>query len=83
MRKVLFNVILPATGRNYELWVPKELTVFEATQLIARILAEQENRFFEPTRETALFDGMTGDELGVNERIGTLGYANGTRLILV
>jgi hypothetical protein len=83
MRKVLFNVMLPATGRSYELWVPKELTVSEATQLIARILAEQENRFFEPTAETALFDGITGDELSISERVGTLGYANGTRLILV
>jgi hypothetical protein len=83
MRKVLFNIMLPATGRGYELWVPKELTVSAATQLIARILAEQENRFFEPTGETALFDGVTGDELGINERIGALGYANGARLILV
>jgi hypothetical protein len=83
MRKVLFDVMLPATGRSYELWVPKELTVFEATQLVARILAEQESRFFEPSKETALFDGVTGDELGINERIGALGYANGTRLILV
>jgi hypothetical protein len=83
MRKVLFNVMLPATGRSYELWVPKELTVFETTQLVARILAEQENRFFESTRETTLFDGVTGDELGINERVGALGYANGARLILV
>jgi hypothetical protein len=83
MRKVLFSVMLPATGKSYEIWIPKELTVFEAMRLVARILAEQESRFFEPTEETALFDGTTGDELGINERIGALGYANGTRLILV
>jgi hypothetical protein len=83
VNKVLFDILLPATGRTYEIWIPKELTVFEATQLASRLLAEQESRFFIPNRETALFDRFSGDELDINERIGRLGYVNGAHLILV
>ena len=83
MDKVLFDILLPATGRTYEIWIPKDLTVFEAAQLASRLLAEQESRFFMPNRETALFDRPSGDELDVNERVGRLGYANGAHLILV
>jgi len=81
--KTLFSIFLPATVRSYEMWIPDELSVYEATQLVCKILAEQEGRYFVPDKGTALYEKATGDELDINVRIGDMGFVNGTQLVLI
>jgi len=81
--KTLFSIFLPATIKSYEMWIPNELSVYEATQLVCKILAEEESRYFLPDKSTALYEKATGDELDINSRIGDLGYVNGTQLVLL
>jgi hypothetical protein len=81
--KLLLNVFLPATGKSYDLWVPRELTVFESTRLIGRLLSEAEGRFYRATADTALYVRQTGDELRADRYMGNLGLCNGTKLILM
>jgi hypothetical protein len=81
--KLLLNVLLPATGASYDLWVPKELTVFECTRLIGRLLGEAEGRFYCATADTALYLRQTGDELRADIYVGDLGFCNGVKLILM
>jgi DNA-directed RNA polymerase beta subunit len=81
--KLLFNVLLPATGKSYDLWVPKELTVYEATQLISRLLSEAESRFFQVSGTNALYLRRTGEELRGDVYVGAMKFSNGTKLILV
>jgi hypothetical protein len=81
--KTLFSIFLPATASAYEMWIPHELSVIEATQLVCRILMEQENRYFVSDANTALYDKASGTELEGNRRVGELDYPNGTELLLI
>jgi hypothetical protein len=81
--KILFSVLLPATGKYYDIWVPRELNVHEATVLMSRILAERESRFYTPSSTTALYFAADGLELRADICIGNLGLNDGARLILV
>ena len=81
--KILFSIFLPATTGVYDIWVPKEITVYQATGLISQLLAEREQRFFMPTNSIALYDGVSGSELRADAFVGALGLCNGARLILV
>lgn len=65
------------------MWVPKELTVFECTRLIGRLLSEAEGRFFRATADTALYARQTGEELRMDVYMGDFDFCNGTRLILM
>jgi hypothetical protein len=81
--KTLFSIYLPATLRSYEFWIPNELRVYEACQLLGKLLSSQEERSFCSTADTALFDYANGNELDINQSIGALGYANGSRLMII
>ncbi|MDR3307505.1 MAG: hypothetical protein LBS58_01220 [Coriobacteriales bacterium] len=81
--KTLFSVFLPATGRSYELWIPDELAVFEATQLVSRILSNSASDFFAASAATALYDKSNGTELEMDRLMVDYGYVNGSELILV
>jgi hypothetical protein len=81
--KTLFEVLLPATAKTYEFWVPQGVTVNDARNLIAGILADKEPSFFKPNAQTALYDMDTGDELNINAYISSFGYTNGAKLMLV
>ncbi|MDR2109582.1 MAG: hypothetical protein LBP28_09040 [Coriobacteriales bacterium] len=81
--KILLSVFLPATGNSYDIWTPKDIMVYEATALIAQILAEKEPRYFQPTNTIALYDGVSGNELRADAFVGALGLHNGAGLILV
>jgi hypothetical protein len=81
--KTLFSIFLPATGRAYEMWIPNELSVYEATQLVCRILVEQEGHCFAPDNTTALYEKSSGTEININSYIGELAYVNGTQLMLI
>jgi hypothetical protein len=81
--KTLFEVLLPATGKTYEFWVPLGITVHDACGLMAAILADKEPSFFKPNKQTALYDMATGDELDMSAYLATFEYVNGTGLMLL
>ena len=83
VKKTLFSVFLPATERYYELWVPDELSVYDAKSLISNLLKEHVGRHFVANATAALYDMATGVELDVNVRIQDLGFVNGAKLMLV
>ena len=35
MAKVMFDILLPSTGRHYDFWVPEDMQMQTVTQLIA------------------------------------------------
>lgn len=81
--KTLFSVRLPAADRSFELWIPDELSIYEATKLVAALLDEQEDRQFKSDAATALYLKSDGTELDVNKRVGEYGFVNGTELVLI
>jgi hypothetical protein len=83
MDKILAEILLPATGQTYELWIPCELRVYEAGALVSKILGEREGTYYVPDAHTALFNRSTGQILPAASFVGALGLSNGCRLMLV
>lgn len=96
--KILLNVVLPATQRAYEFRIPFDLTVDQAAQLMARILAAREPVMFEADGNADLMlcsvsaagraAGMSeGEMLNPNETFRALAerdvLVNGSRVAIV
>lgn len=81
--KILVNVMLPATRKSYDLWVPPTISVHDACDMIASILESRESDRFAATSSCALMMKDTGDLLDPNRLVGNVGLVNGTCLVLV
>ncbi len=85
--KIMLDVLLPATQRSYEFRVPFDLTVDQAAQLMARILATREPASYEADGNADLMlrrvgpDGRSagmsdGEMLNPNETFRALAERN-------
>ncbi|MDR0499679.1 MAG: hypothetical protein LBG97_00310 [Coriobacteriales bacterium] len=81
--KVLVNVMLPATGKTYDFWVPTSTTIHDATIFIANILSQREHSMFQTTGESALALRDTGMILDHNTTFADHNIINGFELLLV
>ena len=73
--KILVEVLLPATGCEYEFRIPQTITVEQAADMIARLLSNKEPAVYRYTGGADLMrrDGNpAGQLLQPNELIGTL-----------
>ena len=88
--KLLIQIRLPATQGEYQFRVPYDLTVEEASRLMARILAARESAQYEATDDVDLMhlegEGM-GEILNPKETFRSLllseQLVEGSRLMLV
>lgn len=83
MGKILLNVLLPATQRTYDVWVPATMTVHDASGFVAGILESRESDRFSATPGNVFMDGETGDLLDPRCVMGETGLVNGSRIVLV
>lgn len=81
--KILLNVKLPATQTTYDFWVPADMTLHDATELIGGLLEAREGDRFSVSESTALMAQESGDLLDHNQTLESLGFVNGTQLVLV
>lgn len=81
--KILLNVMLPATQIVYDFWVPVDMTIHDATQLIGGLLESREGDRFSVSETTALMARETGDLLDHNQTLKALGFVDGMQLVLV
>lgn len=81
--KVLVSVMLPATQKSYDLWVPLESSVHDACALVADILESREADRFSATSSSALMLRDTGEMVDPNCLVESAGWVNGTRLVLI
>ena len=80
MDKMLLHIKVPAAGREFDFWVPKELNVRTATRLMAKMIEDQAPAFFSDSSQVALYYAEDGTLLDLNEKIGSAGLANGSYL---
>ena len=75
-RKMLLNVLLPATGEEYEFRVPREMTVDQAVSLMSSILASSAPAFYAADGEADLMirsgDGLAGQDFNPRETFASL-----------
>lgn len=83
MEKTLVSVLLPATGREYDFWVPDDMLLKEVTVLIAEAMQVAEPSFYRRSSNAALMHNVTGAMLPPNVTVSEFGLTDGDRLSLV
>lgn len=82
-KKVLLNVLLPATQHTYDFWVPADMTLHDAAQLIKGSLEAREDDFYVASSTTSFASQETGDLLEQDKTLEALEFVDGTQLVLV
>ena len=83
MAKTLFDVMLPATGRRYDFWVPDDLTMQQASELVAEAMQVAEPSFYRRTPDAALMYEQTGQIQQPDATVAEIGFVDGDRFVLV
>lgn len=83
MAKTLFDVLLPATGRRYDFWVPDDLTMQEASELVSEAMQVAEPAYYRSTPDAALMYVQTGEIQDPTSTVAEIGFTDGDRFVLV
>lgn len=80
--KILLEVYLPAAERSFDVRIPRQLKVAQATTMLVEFLKRQDEEYI-PTRESVLCDARSGRAFDPNAFIDTAGLHNGSRIMLL
>ena len=83
MDKTLVSVLLPATGKSYDFWVPNDMSMREATTLISEAMQIAEPSFYKRSADAALMYIATGEIPPANATIAEIGFTDGDRFSLI
>ena len=83
MNKLMIEIYLPAAGISYDVRIPVDVRIGEMIPLIETCMAELEDGYFIPSKDSILCDRNTGVVLDVNLTAGEMGIVNGTKLMLI
>lgn len=83
MSKVLFDILLPATGRRYDFWVPCDMQMQEVTELVAQAIQVAEPLFYRASPDAALMYTETGEIQNPTATVAEIGFTNGDRFVLI
>ena len=81
--KVLINVELPAKGETYDFWVPANMTIQAASDLVADAMQVIEPDFYKNNGDAALMYLPTGQIQQPHATIAEIGCTNGDRFVLI
>lgn len=80
--KILLELCLPAAERSFDVRVPRQLKVAQATGMLVEFLKRQDEEYI-PTRESVLCDMESGRAFDPNAFMDTVGLHDGSRVMLV
>lgn len=80
--KILLELCLPAADRSYEVRIPRQLKVAQATGMLVEFLKRQDEEYI-PTGESVLCDMESGRAFDSNMFIDAAGLHNGSRIMLI
>lgn len=83
MDKYLIEVYLPYTEKSYDIYIPQNILIFDATRLISNALEKVTNGVYKSTPNAVLCEKNNCDVLDVNKRAYELNIKNGSKLILI
>lgn len=81
--RTLINVKLPATGKEYDFWVPDDMPMQEVSQLVCQAMQNIEPDFFLCTGKQALMYERTGQIQDPSATVSEIGFTDGDVFILV
>ncbi|WEV69762.1 hypothetical protein OZX73_02485 [Bifidobacterium sp. ESL0775] len=82
-RKTMLHVALPATRRTYDIAVPEDMSIHDASYLSAQILAEREPDRYAAQGDITFMDSRTGALINPNATVRQAGLADGSQVTLV
>ena len=80
--KILLQLCLPVVERNFDIRIPRQLKVAQATNMIIEFLKRQDEEYI-PTGESVLCDMESGRAFDPNAFIDDVGLHNGSGIMLV
>ena len=83
MNKVLLELFLPASGKFFDVRIPRQISVYQATQMIICMLEEMNTGEYMPDMAVVMCDAKTGEQYDINVSIDSLKLCNGTKIMLV
>ena len=83
MGKILFDVLLPATGKHYDFWVPDDMPMSQASDLIADAMQVAEPGFYRKGSVAMLMYVPTGSIPDAQASAAYLGFTDGDRFVLM
>ena len=83
MSKTLFDVLLPATGKRYDFWVPNDMPMQQVSELIAEAMQVAEPSFYRKTPNAMLMYMPTGQIPDMQASAVELGFTDGDRFALM
>jgi hypothetical protein len=81
--KVLVEVLVPASGEKYDVFIPLTVRMGEVAQMVSSVINDLSAGRFRATEQTMLFNADTGVAYNVNTVVAELNIQNGTRLMLI
>lgn len=83
MGKTLFDVLLPATGKHYDFWVPSDMPMQQVAQLVSEAMQVAEPAFYRSSSDAALMYAVTGEIQNPAASPEEIGFTDGDRFVLV
>ncbi len=83
MDKILIEVFIPVAGKVFEIFVPSELMMHEALELICKMVTQMCDGVFVAGKDTVICHRDTSDILNINLSVSELGLNNGSKLMLI
>lgn len=83
MSKILIEVILPATGNHYDVYIHPDNKVGDVLLMLSKAMTELSKGTFIADNKTVLCDADCGQVLDVNMHFADLGIENGARVMLI
>ena len=83
MNKVQIQLYIPATGKSYDILLPKTISVAQATELLSSFFSGTSGGAYLPDKDAVLCSMETGKIYHVNSSVDELHLKNGSRLMLI
>ena len=83
MNKTIVGVYVPVLSKEYDIFIPGNVQMFDVLELIKKAVAELSEGRFVPNSSTVICSRETGITLDINKSANELGIRNGSELMLV
>lgn len=83
MEKILIEVYVPVLGISWDMFVPRQIRMSEALEMIKRAVFELSDRRFIANENTAICHREDGTILNINLSVYELELKNGSKLMLI
>lgn len=80
--KILLEICLPMVERSFDVRIPRQLKVAQATGMLVEFFKKQDEEYI-PTDESVLCDMESGRVFDPNAFIGEVGLHSGSRVMII